>query len=84
MGYFRNGSGFSAAAGRRKASQIEKETNSSPRRSQRTLRKKIKNNLCVLSELCGEILFGMASNFMKFHTSAASGLKSGPSDRKRN
>jgi hypothetical protein len=26
----------------------------------------------------------MASDFMKFHTSAASGLKNGQSDRKRN
>jgi hypothetical protein len=29
---------------------------------------KIKNNLCVLSDLCGEIPLGMASDFMKFHT----------------
>jgi hypothetical protein len=35
------GSGFSAAAGQKTAGQIEKETNSSPRSSQRTLRKKI-------------------------------------------
>jgi hypothetical protein len=47
---------------------IEKETNSSPQSSQRTLRKKIKNYLCVLSGLCGEILLGMASDFMEFHT----------------
>jgi len=53
------------------AGQIEKETNNSPRSSQRSLRKKIKNNLCVLSGLCGEILLGMASDFMKFHMSAA-------------
>jgi hypothetical protein len=33
----------------------------------RTLRKKIYNNLCALSGLCGEILLGMASEFMKFH-----------------
>jgi hypothetical protein len=38
------------------AGQIEKETNSSPQSSQRTLRKKIKNNLCDLRVLCGEIL----------------------------
>jgi hypothetical protein len=47
---------ISAAAGHRKASQIEKETNSSPQSSQRTLRKKILNNLCALRVLCGEIL----------------------------
>jgi hypothetical protein len=38
----------------------------------------------VLSGLCGKIFLGMASNFMKFHISAASGLKNGQSDRKRN
>jgi hypothetical protein len=38
----------------------------------------------VLSGLCGKIFLGMASNFMKFHTSGASGLKNGQSDRKRN
>jgi hypothetical protein len=60
---------ISAAAGHRKASQIETETNSSPQSSQppahrayglrpggRTLRKKILNNLCALRVLCGEIL----------------------------
>jgi hypothetical protein len=35
------GSGFSPAAGKKTAGLIEKETNSSPRSSQRTLRKKI-------------------------------------------
>jgi hypothetical protein len=63
------------------AGLIEKETNSSPQSSQppahrayglrpggRTLRKKTLNNLCVLSGLCGEIPFGMASDFLKFHT----------------
>jgi hypothetical protein len=38
----------------------------------------------VLSGLCGEIILGMASDFMKFHMSGASGLKSGQSDRRRN
>jgi hypothetical protein len=47
--------GFSPAAGKKTAGLIEKETNSSPRSSQRTLRKTIVNNLCVL---CGEILIG--------------------------
>jgi len=43
------------------AGQIEKETNSSPQSSQRTLRKKNLNNLC---ELCGEILI---ENGIGFH-----------------
>jgi hypothetical protein len=60
--------GVSAAAGKKMAGLIEKETNSSPQSSQRTPRKKIKKNLCDLRVLCGEILIGMASNFMKFHT----------------
>jgi hypothetical protein len=38
------------------AGQIEKETNSSPQSSQRTLRKKILNTLCALRVLCGKIL----------------------------
>jgi hypothetical protein len=46
------------------AGQIEKETNSSPQSSQRTLRKKIKNNLCALRVLCGEILL---ENGIGFH-----------------
>jgi hypothetical protein len=29
--------------------------------------------LCALSELCGEILLGMTSDFIKFHMSVASG-----------
>jgi hypothetical protein len=44
--------------------QIEKETNSSPQSSQRTLRKKILNNLCALRVLCGEILL---ENGIGFH-----------------
>jgi hypothetical protein len=49
------GSGLSPAAGKKTDGQIEKETNSSPQSSQRTLRKRIYNYLCVLSGLCGEI-----------------------------
>jgi hypothetical protein len=60
--------GASAAAGQKTAGLIEKKTNSSPQSSQRTLRKKILNNLCDLRVLCGEIFLGMASDFMKFHT----------------
>jgi len=40
---------------------------SSPQRPQRTLKKNLKN-LCVLSELRGEISFGTVLNFVKFHT----------------
>ena len=40
------------------AGLIEKETNSSPQSSQRTLRKTIVNNLCDLCVLCSEILIG--------------------------
>jgi hypothetical protein len=40
--------------------------------------------ISAYSAVCGEILLGMASNFMKFHMSPAAGLKSGQSDRKRN
>jgi hypothetical protein len=46
------------------AGQIEKETNSSPQSSQRTLRKKILNNLCARRVLCGEILL---ENGIGFH-----------------
>jgi hypothetical protein len=46
------------------AGQIEKETNSSPQSSQRTLRKRIYNYLCVLSGLCGEIFL---DNGIGFH-----------------
>jgi len=55
---------FSAAAGRGATGQIEKETNSSPQSSQRTLRKKIFYNLCALRVLCGEILL---ENGIGFH-----------------
>jgi hypothetical protein len=34
--------------------------------------------------LCGEILLEMALDFMKFHVSAAAGLKNGQFNRKRN
>ena len=44
----RQGSGFSVAAGQKTAGQIEKETNSSPRSSQRTPRKIRLNDLCNL------------------------------------
>jgi len=46
------------------AGQIEKETNSSPQSSQRTLRKKFLNNFCALRVLCGEILL---ENGIGFH-----------------
>ena len=46
------------AIGQKPAGLIEKETNSSPQSSLRTLRKKILNNLCALRVLCGEILLG--------------------------
>ncbi len=46
------------------AGLIEKETNSSPRSSQRTLRKKNLNNLCDLRVLCGEIFL---ENGIGFH-----------------
>jgi len=49
------GSRFSPAAGKITSDLNEKGTNSSPRSSQRTLRKKIVNNLCDLCVLCGEI-----------------------------
>jgi hypothetical protein len=38
--------------------------------------KKNLDNLCALSDLCGEILFGTVSDFMMFHTSPAAGLTS--------
>jgi hypothetical protein len=38
-------------------------------------REKEINNLCVLSDPCGEILLGTASDFMQFHTSGAAGKK---------
>jgi len=52
----------------------------------RTLRKEIKKNLCALSGLCGlcgEILIGKASDFMKFHSSAASDQKNGQFNQKK-
>jgi len=56
--------GVSPAAGQKTAGLIEKETNSSPQSSQRTLRKKILNNLCALRVLYGEILL---ENGIGFH-----------------
>jgi hypothetical protein len=57
-------SDFSPAAGKKTARLIEKETNSSPQSLQKTLRKKILNNLCALRVLCGEILL---ENNIGFH-----------------
>jgi hypothetical protein len=37
----------------------------------------------TFSAFCGEILLGMASNFMKFHTSGAAGLRSGQFNQKK-
>jgi len=50
------------------AGQIEKETNSSPQSSQKTLRKIILNNLCALACSAVRYFLEMASDFMKFHT----------------
>jgi len=44
--------------------KFEKETKSSPQSTQRTLRKKILNNLCDLRVLSGEILL---ENGIRFH-----------------
>ena len=43
------------------------------RRDRKERREKKINNLCVLSDLCGEILLGTASDFMWFHTSFTAG-----------
>jgi hypothetical protein len=61
------GSGVQGSApppAKKTAGQIEKETNSSPQSSQRTLRKKILNNLCALRVLCGKMLL---ENGIGFH-----------------
>ena len=68
-------------------SNKKKKQKRSPQRSQppahrayslrpggRAPRKKI-NNLCVLSDLCGEILLGTASDLLQFHMSVPSGRK---------
>jgi hypothetical protein len=63
------------------AGQIEKETNNSPQSSQRALRKKITSAFSAVSAV--RYFLKMASDFMKFHTSAASGLKKWPVKSKK-
>jgi len=54
---------------------LKEKYNNSPPSSQRPLRKKTLNNLRELCELGGEILFKMASVFLKFHTPFGIGVE---------